>query len=158
MAPSQTLPVQQSLRVGRSESLPLTWWSITIAQGVVASPPITRTTARGELTEIDLRTRAFVSADGGEPGPPIGITIVANPELVADVEAGEELVVLGTTRRRFFRAGAATVARTEVEAVSVVKVSDRRRRTRVLESAQAWIAGAALGAEVAKKTPKSRTK
>jgi hypothetical protein len=143
MAPILSLPAQQSLRVGRTDAAPLTWWSITLGQGVVASPPFTRTTARGEITEIDLRTRAFVSTDSGEPGPPIGITIVASPELAAEVEEGDELLVLGTTRRRFFHAGGTTVARTEVEAVSIVKVGDRRRRNRLIDTAVRWIGEAA---------------
>ena len=143
MAPTLTVPVQQTLRVARADSAPLTWWSLTLAQGVVAAPPTVRSTARGEIAELDLRSRAFVSAETTGPGPPIGITIVANPELIEGVEEGDELLVFGTTRRRFFRAGGTTVARTEVEAVSIVKVSDRRRRSRLISHALAWIEGMA---------------
>ncbi len=153
MAPTLTVPVQQTLRVARADSAPLTWWSLTLAQGVVAAPPTIRSTARGEIAELDLRSRAFVSAETTEPGPPIGITIVANPELIEGVEEGDELLVFGTTRRRFFRAGGTTVARTEVEAVSIVKVSDRRRRSRLISHALAWIEGmgaASAGGRAAK--------
>ena len=139
MAPTLTVPVQQAFRRPRADTAPLTWWSLTIAQGVVAAPPTVRSTARGEIAELDLRSRAFVSAESTEPGPPIGLTIVATPELVEGIEEGDELLVLGTTRRRFFRAGGATVARTEVEAVSIVKVADRRRRSRLISHALAWI-------------------
>ena len=139
MAPSLTVPVQQALRMSRGDSASTSWWSLTLAQGVVASPPTIRVTARGEIAELDLRSRAFVSAETTEPGPPIGISIVSNPELVEGIEEGDELLVLGTTRRRFFRAGGTTVARTEVEAVSIVKISDRRRRSRLISHALAWI-------------------
>jgi len=40
---------------------------------------------------------------------------------------GEELVVVGAVRRRFYRAGGATVSRTDVLAAAVVPVRQRRR-------------------------------
>ena len=147
MARSPSIAPELPLGPARVDTAPRSWWSITLAQGIVAATPVIRTTARGEIAEIDLRTRAFVSANaapgvgGVEPGPAIGITIVANPELVVGIEEGDEVLVTGTTRRRFFRVGGTTVARTEVEAVSVVRIGDRRRRKRTIDSAVGWIAG-----------------
>lgn len=152
MARSSSSTPELALPLSRSETAPLTWWSVTLAQGVAVTAPSIRVTARGEIAELDLRTRAFVGTDslGATSGPPIGVTIVANPELVADINEGDEVLVVGTTRRRFFRTGGTTVARTEVEAVSVVKVNDRRRRNRTVDSAVAWIADVSAGSRDAK--------
>ena len=46
------------------------------------------------------------------------------PPTVAGLEAGAELVVIGSVRRRFFHAGGTTQSRTEVVAEKVVPVMD----------------------------------
>ena len=43
------------------------------------------------------------------------------------LDAGDEVVVVGRVRRRFFRAGGATASRVEVEAEVVARARDRRR-------------------------------
>ena len=48
------------------------------------------------------------------------------------LEPGDEIVVVGRVRRRFFRAGGATASRVELEADVVARAGDRRRvRARV---------------------------
>jgi hypothetical protein len=54
-------------------------------------------------------------------------------------EAGEELVVVGRVRRRFFRAGAGTVSRTEVLASAVVPARRRAAATRAVARALAEV-------------------
>jgi len=46
---------------------------------------------------------------------------------VQELEPGDEVVVVGRVRRRFFRAGGAPASRVEVEADVVAKARDRRR-------------------------------
>jgi single-strand DNA-binding protein len=46
---------------------------------------------------------------------------------VETLEPGEEIVVVGRVRRRFFRAGGATASRVELEAEVVARAGDRRR-------------------------------
>ena len=46
---------------------------------------------------------------------------------VETLEAGDEIVVVGSVRRRFFRAGGATASRVEVEAEAIARARDRRR-------------------------------
>ncbi len=50
---------------------------------------------------------------------------------------GERVLVVGATRRRFFRTGAATVSRTEVEAHTIL-VGPDRRRAKALREAVCW--------------------
>lgn len=54
---------------------------------------------------------------------------VENP--TANVEVDTELLVVGTVRRRFFRAGGSTQSRTEVVADKVVIIGDDKRSQRV---------------------------
>jgi len=53
------------------------------------------------------------------------------------VAAGDEVVVTGRVRRRFYRAGGATQSRTEVVAHAVVRAGDGRRVRRLVDQALA---------------------
>jgi single-strand DNA-binding protein len=50
----------------------------------------------------------------------VPVTLSETPELVADWAVGEQLLVIGRVRRRFFRAGGSTQSRTEVVAEKVL--------------------------------------
>ena len=52
---------------------------------------------------------------------------------------GDEVLVVGRVRRRFFRAGEVTQSRTEVVAERVLAATDRRRTRKVLDEAVARI-------------------
>jgi single-strand DNA-binding protein len=62
------------------------------------------------------------------------------PSEADDLPPGEEVVVTGVVRRRFFRAGGSTQSRTEVLADCVVPASDRRRSRRAIERTVAALA------------------
>ena len=64
------------------------------------------------------------------PGPPSG----CDPAAWAP---GEELVVVGSVRRRFYRAGGATVSRTDVLADAVVRARQQKRAASLLGEAAA---------------------
>jgi hypothetical protein len=101
--------------------------SMSVVSGVVVSPPVIRTVQAGEVMEIDVRSR---SVDGSAVSVSV---VVAGP--LPTLAEGDTVLVVGTTRRRFFRSGAATVSRTEIAASSVYVNPDRRRRRRVLDEA-----------------------
>lgn len=62
----------------------------------------------------------------------------ADPPASSDrLAAGDEVVVLGRVRRRFFRAGGATASRTEVVAERVVPARQARRARSLVERAAA---------------------
>jgi hypothetical protein len=49
------------------------------------------------------------------------------PAWLVDLDAGAEIVALGAVRRRFFRAGASTASRVELEATYIARAGDRRK-------------------------------
>jgi single-strand DNA-binding protein len=61
-----------------------------------------------------------------------------NPDgWVEELQPGDEIVVVGRVRRRFFRAGGATASRVELEAEVLARASDRRRVRAALRRATA---------------------
>ncbi len=98
--------------------------SITVIDGVLRGAPSSRATSAGELLELDVVSSA--------EGRSVACTVLLEPDRI-DVPAlddGDRVLVIGTTRRRFFRSGGATATRTEVVADVVVPWQDRRRLAR----------------------------
>jgi len=109
--------------------------NIVILNGVLSSVP-----RRTEMPSGDVRWALEVTTpvgvvsgvpDGRASSVPVawqgelasGPSCTGNP---AGWCAGTELVVVGTVRRRFYRAGGVTQSRTEVVASSLVEVTKRR--------------------------------
>lgn len=105
--------------------------NIVVLQGTLSAEPIERTLASGKnvmswdvVTETDFgRSRVPVQWDD----PPVR---------VRDLGEGDEVVVLGHVRQRFFRAGGSTVSRTEVVGAEVAKRSHKATVARILERAR----------------------
>ncbi len=57
----------------------------------------------------------------------VGSRVDHDRRLLEALEVGDEMVVLGAVRRRFFRAGGATAVGVEIEAEVVCRARDRRR-------------------------------
>jgi hypothetical protein len=114
-------------------------WSITVMSGIVGSPLVTRSTAAGDLVEVDARTVQF---SGGEALRPVrcGVTVVGTPEIVGALEVGDHILVMGSTRRRFFRSGPTTVARMEVAAHRIVPASNRKQWMQAIREVEQWMA------------------
>ncbi|MEM9037617.1 MAG: hypothetical protein AAGA99_19020 [Actinomycetota bacterium] len=99
--------------------------SLTLLVGTVADAGTVVDLADGtSLRMADLRT-----AQG-----PINLVWPAERRL-PDLADGEEVVVVGSVRRRFFRAGGRTVGVTEVMAETAVRRRRRRAVERALEAA-----------------------
>jgi hypothetical protein len=99
-------------------------FSITIIDGIVHGDPTARRTAAGERIDLDVVTQS--------DGRRVACTVLADPAGYLPV-AGERVLVIGTTQRRFFRSGSVTATRTEVVARVVVPWADRRRRRRAVD-------------------------
>ncbi len=97
-------------------------FNVAIVRGSCSSPPELRVLpSEQRLAQLQLTTRV----DGRAMSVPVSIIDPA-PWLEA-LEVGDEVVVLGAVRRRFFRAGGVTASRVEIEAEVVCRARDRRR-------------------------------
>lgn len=97
--------------------------NLVFLRGRVTSPPVVRDLASGSvLATVQVTT-------GGGDGPAVSVPIAwwdPGPA-VEQVGEGDEIVVIGRVRRRFFRSGERTASRVEVEALAVVSAGNRRR-------------------------------
>lgn len=105
--------------------------NIVVLQGTLSSEPTERTLPSGrnvlnwDLTTNTPEGRSSVPVQWDEPS-----------QRVCDFVEGDELVVLGRVRRRFFRSGGATAARTEVLATRVAKRTQTASVGRLLDQAR----------------------
>jgi len=108
--------------------------NLVILVGTCSRPVVVRRLPSGEeVAEVDLTTRA----DGPARSAPVRITAPATD--VRGLGPGDEVTVVGSVRRRFFRSGGATATRVEVDACVVVVGRDRRRTRAALRRAVAPI-------------------
>jgi single-strand DNA-binding protein len=71
----------------------------------------------------------------GQPADSVPVTLFEAPEAVPEWAAGEELLVVGRVRRRFFRAGGGTQSRTEVVAEKVLPLLPKEAAVAALADA-----------------------
>ena len=104
--------------------------NLVVLRGALTAEPRTRELPSGSvLSQFDVTTRD----EGGTQSVPVAW--FDPPGAVADLDAGVEVVVVGSVRRRFFRAGGVTQSRTEVVAAKVVPARRGRDVKRVVEAA-----------------------
>ena len=98
--------------------------NLTVLAGEASGPATVRELPSGRrLGTVSVRVRL-----GEEPATSVPVAIWDPPAWLDAIEGGEELVVLGRVVRRFFRSGAGTGSRVEVEAATALRAPDRRRR------------------------------
>ncbi len=101
--------------------------NIAVVRGVLSSPPDCRSLPSGsELAQIQVTTRP-----GGSAAISVPVSVADPPAWITALDAGDEVVLAGTVRRRFFRAGGATASRVEVAALAISRAGDKRGRARV---------------------------
>ncbi len=109
--------------------------NVVVLQGVLSSEPRQRQLASGSrLLTWEVTT--------GEPGAKQSAPVVwFDPPLsVTRITAGQEVVVVGSVRRRFYRSGAgATVSATEVLAERAALASRRARASDIRAAAAALV-------------------
>lgn len=112
--------------------------NVVVLHGSLSRPPEERTLPSGDrLVAYEVTVRAE-----GRPAESVPVVWLAAPARATALAAGEEVVVAGRVRRRFFRAGGATASRTEVVADAVVPARHRRRAARTVEAATSRLAAA----------------
>lgn len=98
--------------------------------GTLSSTPEIRALASGSaLAVLQVTTRP---PDG--PAVSVPVSLVDPPAWVATLDTGDDVVAIGTIRRRFFRAGGTTASRVELDASALARWSDRRARRRIARS------------------------
>ena len=113
--------------------------NVAVLRGQLSSPPRARQLASGDqLVSLELTAKA----DDG-PADTVPVAWFGAPDPLPAWEAGQELVVVGRVRRRFFRAGAATASRTEVVATAVLPGNRKAAVAKAVAGALAQVGGAA---------------
>jgi single-strand DNA-binding protein len=97
--------------------------NVAIVRGTCSSPAEVRTLPSGDLlAQLQVTTRAT-----GETTS-VPVAVLAPSGWVCDLDAGDEVLVVGHVRRRFFRAQGVTASRVEIQAELVARARDRRRQ------------------------------
>ena len=104
--------------------------NIVVLRGVLSSAPVLRDLASGSrLLSLEVTTRDL---EGRAASVPVAWF---DPPAATSLSEGDEVVVEGAVRRRFFRTGAVTASRTEVVATAVVPARRRKSVDSLLERA-----------------------
>lgn len=114
--------------------------NITVLCGTLSSDPVWRSLPSGStVVALEVTTDSAFETRSTVP------VSMVDPRGVRELErlaTGDGVVVIGETRRRFFRAGGATGSRTEVRATHVIPASRRARVTSALRDVAEVVGGA----------------
>ncbi len=105
--------------------------NVVVLRGTLSSEPMEVTLPSG--TNIMNWNVTTETSDGKRSVP---VQWVGPTKRVRDFAKGDDVVVLGAIRRRFFRSGGSTAARTEVLASSVAKPTQAVAVSRLLARAR----------------------
>jgi single-strand DNA-binding protein len=111
--------------------------NVTIVQGTLSRPPATRVLASGTTV---VGYDVTVHPEEG-PAETVPVSWFEPPAAAGRLAEGDEVLVTGRVRRRFFRAGGRTESRTDVVADAVVRTTARVRAGRALRAARDRIVG-----------------
>jgi hypothetical protein len=121
--------------------------NLAVIAGSCSSPPAVRVLPSGRaLAVLQVTTRP----DPDGPARSVPVACWDPPAWVEAIEEGTEIVVLGTVRRRFWRApgsgpGSAPGSRVEVEAAAIAPARHRRRVAALLRRATDVLASLECG-------------
>ncbi len=108
--------------------------NVVVLRGLLSEEPVERTLASG-VTVTNWEVRAEESGVSHS----VPVQWEDADRKIQAVGAGDEVVVLGVVRRRFFRTGGATAARTEVLGHGLAKPTQKVALARLFESARSSI-------------------
>ena len=95
-----------------STPVPTPGTNLSVLVGTLSRPAEVRTLPSGdEVLALEVTVRP-----DGQPAESVPVAWAGAPAAAARWGSGEEVLVVGRVRRRFFRAGGATQSRTEVAA------------------------------------------
>src|SRR3954452_13793757 len=86
-------------------------FNVAVVRGACSSPPEIRVLpSEQRLAQLQITTRI------GGRAMSVPVSVLDPAAWVEALDVGDEVVVLGSVRRRFFRAGGSTASRVEIEA------------------------------------------
>ncbi|MEP6623217.1 MAG: single-stranded DNA-binding protein [Acidimicrobiia bacterium] len=98
--------------------------NLVVVQGPLSGPPEVRTLPSGtSVGTLGVRTHA------GERATSVPVTVWDPPAWLVELGEGDVVIVLGAVRRRFYRAGAGTGSRVDVESAFIGRAGKRQRGT-----------------------------
>jgi len=106
--------------------------NVALVRGRLSSPPEIRVLASG-------RTLAILQVTARPEGAPtVSVPVAAwdPPAWVECLEARDEVLVVGTARRRFYRTASGSASKVEIEAERLARGDDRRRVAALLRRAR----------------------
>jgi single-strand DNA-binding protein len=120
--------------------------NVVVIRGRLSSDPVRRQLASGaEMVSMEIST---TTPDGVLTVPAAWF----DPPDSAVFGAGDEVLVAGVVKRRFFRGPAGTQSRTEVVVAEACRGSDRRRSARLLARAVAALGPVSPGGAETERT------
>lgn len=94
--------------------------NLAVLRGTITTDPLSRDLPSGKtVVQFDVSTTVVVGDKATKASVPVS-WVDPPPKGLEPVEQGLDVLVVGTVRRRFFRAGGTTQSRTEVVVDSVV--------------------------------------
>lgn len=106
--------------------------NVALVRGCLSSPPEIRVLESGRT----LAVLQVTARPDGERAVSVPVAAWDPAAWVEDLEADDEVLVVGPVRRRFYRAATGSASRVEIEAVMLAKGSDKRRVSAVLRRAR----------------------
>lgn len=100
-----------------------------VIAGRLVRPPEHRDVPGGTVTELEVAVATPAGTDR------LPLTWPDPPPSVASLRAGDHVVAVGRVRRRFFRVGGATQARTDVVVTTLVPLRRRRKAVDAVSAA-----------------------
>jgi single-strand DNA-binding protein len=113
--------------------------NVCVLRGTLSKVPEVRALPSGS----DVATYEVTVRRGDEPADSVPVAWFDPPSSATTFDRGDEVVVVGRVRRRFFRTAAGTQSRTEVVADKVVAATHRKRVDSLFDRAAQVLAGSA---------------
>jgi single-strand DNA-binding protein len=105
--------------------------NVVVLRGSLSRPPDERVLDSGtRLVRFEVTTK-----DPDDRAQTVPVAWIDAPAAAARISSGDEVMVVGQVRRRWFRRGPATESRTEVAASAVVPLRQAKRARAVLAEA-----------------------
>ncbi len=110
--------------------------NVAVVRGTCSSPPDVRRLPSGDIVaQLQVTTRVRGSALS------VPVSVHAPKQWVETLDTGDDVMVLGHVRRRYFRAGGGTASRVEVDAEAIASTRNVRQMQSLRRRIEAVLAG-----------------